>query len=96
MLELDMSPLEKAVAELDMFLAQVEKQKDDPAKTSISRMASIKAFDRAYELSHKALRRFFKLTEPSAQVVEELSFQGLIRLALVRGLVRGEVKEWLA
>ncbi|MBC6444477.1 MAG: nucleotidyltransferase substrate binding protein [Alphaproteobacteria bacterium GM202ARS2] len=96
MVELDISPLEKAVAQLELFLAQAEKEKNNPDNRRMTQTASIKAFTDTYEVSHRMLRRFLEMTEANMQDVRELSFQGLIRLSLVRGLVKGEVKAWLA
>ena len=42
------------------------------------RDACIGRFEYSYELSHKMLRRFLALSEPSAAAVAELDFAGLI------------------
>ena len=94
MINLDISSLEKAIKQLELFLMYVEEEQEDSVRTTINRTATIQAFEYTYELSHKMLRRFLEMTEPNAQEVEELSFQGLIRLASERGLVQGDVEDW--
>ena len=87
---IDVSSLEKALASLDTALAA---HAEKPTDVFI-RDAAIQRFEYTYELSYKLLRRYLEQTEPSIEVVQELSFLDLIRLASERGLLKSELVVW--
>lgn len=93
---LDLSPLQKAIAQLDEALEYCD---SDLARTDARlalhlRAATIQAFEFTYELSVKMLRRHLEATEPNSAEIGELSFNDLIRLGTQRGLLRAELREW--
>lgn len=87
---IDVSSLEKALASLNEALAAHASKPDD----MFIRDAAIQRFEYTYELSHKMLRRYLEVSEPSMEVVQELSFLDLIRLASERGLLKSELVVW--
>jgi len=87
---LDLTSFTKALATLEEALDAYEK---DPKNTFI-RDACIQRFEYSYELSHKMLRRYLEMTEPTTTVVNDSSFPSLIRLGYERGLVHGEWVLW--
>ena len=87
---LDLTPLTKALTTLEEALDAYQK---DPKNTFI-RDACIQRFEYSYELSHKMLRRYLEMTEPTTTTVNDSSFPSLIRLGYERGLVDGEWALW--
>jgi nucleotidyltransferase substrate binding protein (TIGR01987 family) len=81
--QLDLTSLEKAIASLNEAVTEYSKQ---PTNKFI-RDAAIQRFEYTYELSHKMLKRFLDLTEPSAEEIEQMGFADLIRTASERGLL---------
>ncbi len=47
---------------------------------------AILRFEYTYELSHKMLKRYFEMTEPNAEMIDQMLFPDLIRTASERGL----------
>lgn len=56
--------------------------------------ACIQRFEYTYELSHKLLKRYLELTEPSGVVIDEMSFPTLIRTGFERGLLQASWDVW--
>ena len=75
-------------------LASALQRYDASPHDDLYRDACIQRFEYSYELSHKMLRRFLEMTEPSRKIVEEMSFPTLIRTGFERGLVRGSWDVW--
>lgn len=94
---IDFSSLRSAMAQLEDALDLHDGPAgEDPRMRVHLRAAAIQAFEFTYELATKLLRRFLEATEASAEVVEELTFNGMIRLATERGLLRSDLETWQA
>jgi nucleotidyltransferase substrate binding protein (TIGR01987 family) len=95
---LDLSPLAKAISQLETSLAYTESglhgQKDDPMVTQLFRLATIHTFTCTYELAVKMIRRYLSLTYDSPDQVENMTFYDLIRTAFELGLIKQEVLVW--
>ncbi len=59
------------------------------------RDACIKRFEYTYELSHKMLKRHLKMTASAPVEIDQLTFQGLIRLGYKQGLLLNSWDRWL-
>lgn len=95
--KLDLSPLDKAIAQLDKYYAMATSQeaKANADTAEAFRMAAIQAFEFTYELSYKMLKRFLEMTEASPEGIDDSTFQGLIRLASERGLLLSDLPAWM-
>jgi nucleotidyltransferase substrate binding protein (TIGR01987 family) len=87
---LDLSSFDKAVKSLDEVIREYQK---DPSSKFI-RDAAIQRFEYTFELSHKMLRRYLELTEPSADIIEEMTFSTLIRTGSEKGLLLNAWDTW--
>lgn len=93
---LDFSAFENAINQLSDSLIQYQSdivQKNPQLQTHM-RAGAIQAFEFTYELSHKMLKRYLENTEPSADVVEGMAFETLIRTGNERGLLLSDVSVW--
>lgn len=88
--KLDLSSLSKALATLAEALQEHTKDR----LNLFVRDACIQRFEYSYELTHKFLRRYLELTEPSRETVEAMSFPTLIRTADERGLLQHDWSVW--
>ena len=79
-----------AIAQLDEALAYAgsDLARADPRLALHLRAAAIQAFEFTYELSVRTLRRYLLATEPSPAAIDELDFNGLIRLGYARALLK--------
>ena len=86
---IDISPLEKAIAQLQESLnyADSDLAKYDARLARQFRSAAIQAFEYTYELSHKMLKRYLEATEPTPESIDAMSFQELIRTGAEKGLL---------
>ncbi len=93
---LDFSSFEKAIQELKNHLAYYHSElaERDPKLKRALMAAVIQAYEFTYELSVKFLRRFLEISEPSAEIIEEMSFPNLIRTASERGLLQSDWSVW--
>jgi len=80
---LDVSSLEQAIASLDEAVTAHRQQETN----NFIRDAAIQRFEYTYELSHKMLKRYLEMTEPSAEIIDQMPFPDLIRTASERGLL---------
>ena len=87
---LDLTSPMKALSTLEEALTAYQK---DPKNTFI-RDACIQRFEYSYELTHKILRRYLEMTEPTTILINDLSFPALIRLGYERGLLSVEWVVW--
>ncbi len=96
-MRLDLSPLEKAVGELEEALRCYELGRDLPYPwlPRQLRAAVIQAFAFTYELAFGMLRRHLAASEPDPGRIAAMSFRAVIRLALDRDLVASEVPIWM-
>lgn len=76
---LDLSPLDRAVSQLETFYDLSMQPQDRPVMVEALRMAAIQAFEYSYELGVKMLRRFLEMTEPNPAAL------GATELSLQRG-----------
>jgi nucleotidyltransferase substrate binding protein (TIGR01987 family) len=90
MQKIDIEPMEKALLQLTAGLEQWRQDTGD----DLRRDGLIQRFEYTYELCHKMLRRYLDVTEPSPEMLEEMSFQDIIRLASERGLILGDWEDW--
>lgn len=87
---LDISSFKKAIHSLERALEKFSLMPDD----EFIRDSCIQRFEYTYELSVKFLRRYMEMTEPSAEVIEQMSFPSLIRTACERGLLLNDWSVW--
>ena len=92
---LDLSPLDRALSQLETFHALSLQPQAQPVMAEALRMAAIQAFEYTYELSVKMLRRFLEMTEPNPAALDDATFQGLIRLGSERGLLKSDLPVWM-
>jgi nucleotidyltransferase substrate binding protein (TIGR01987 family) len=88
--QLDLSSLEKAITFLDETVTEYGKQ----SANQFIRDAAIQRFEYTYELSHKMIKRFLELTEPSAEEIDQMAFADLIRTSSERGLLAHGWDTW--
>jgi len=89
-MRLDVSPLEKALGQLEKSLAyhQSSQAAADPALREQFRAAVIQAFEFTFELAVKMIRRQLAEIVTDVEGLRELSFMELMRTAFEAGLVR--------
>lgn len=93
---LDLSSLEKAIAQMEDALKYCESDlaRSDPKLALHLRAAAIQAFEFTYELSFKTLKRYLEATEANPAVVEEMTFNELVRRGYELGLLQAEMADW--
>jgi nucleotidyltransferase substrate binding protein (TIGR01987 family) len=87
---LDLTPFQLILERLRESLSIY---RNDPSNL-LALDSSVKRFELAYEMSVKLIRRVLSDASPNPQEIVNLSFQGLIRMADDRGLVRHGWPEW--
>ena len=87
---LDISSLAKAIASLNEAVTAYHQEQSN----NFIRDAAIQRFEYTYELSHKMLKRYLEITEPSAEVIDQLPFPDLIRTASEKGLLSNGWDVW--
>ena len=87
---IDLSPLRKAMGQLQ---SAIEEQAREPDRLLL-RAGLIQTFEYTFELSHKMIRRVLMATEPSPEVIADLTFEGMIRRADELKLVASPVAVW--
>jgi nucleotidyltransferase substrate binding protein (TIGR01987 family) len=87
---LDLSSLARAIGQLE---SAIQSWAEKPADTLI-RDAVIQRFEFTYELSIRTLRRYLRSVAASEDEIDTLSFKELIRHAIERRLLRGDVLAW--
>ena len=92
---LDLSPLKRALSQLETFYALSMQPQDQAVMAEALRMAAIQAFEYSYELTVKMLRRFLEMTEPNPAALDDATFQSLIRLGSERGLLKSDLPVWM-
>jgi nucleotidyltransferase substrate binding protein (TIGR01987 family) len=94
-MDLDFSPLENAISQLEKSLRfATSPVADDPELFEQLRNSVIQCFEFTYELSHKMLRRFLEETGASPDETDLGTFQNLIRTGNERGLLRSDWLRW--
>ena len=90
----DISALKNAIEQLDTALEYAERGTPDPKLAVLLRSAAIQAFEFTYELAHKTLRRYLASIDPSPELVEDYTFEQLIRRGNEAGLLSEELVAW--
>lgn len=90
-LELDITPLERAIVSLEAALARHDAAPDD----DVIRDACIQRFEYTYELSYKMLKRFLEATSENPALYDKMSFQNLIRSGTERDLLLNDLSRWV-
>jgi nucleotidyltransferase substrate binding protein (TIGR01987 family) len=95
---LDLTSFQNAIAQLEEAISYCNSDlaRSDARLALHLRAAAIQAFEFTYELSHKMLKRHLEATEASIAMVEELSFNDLIRRGYALGLLQAELVDWKA
>ena len=92
---IDISAFKNALEQLKTSLAYLQSDlSQDKGLYAQFRSATIQAFKYSYELSHKSLKRFFKMTMPSQDVIEDMTFSELIRTGYEKGLLQNSWSQW--
>jgi nucleotidyltransferase substrate binding protein (TIGR01987 family) len=87
---LDLTPLGNAVARLAEGLQRhARTPEDDQLRDGL-----IQRFEFTYELSHRMLRRYLRQVSASPDLVDQMSFQELIRAGNEQGLLRADWRDW--
>ena len=89
--ELDLSSLKKAIDSLARAVTKLGVVPDD----EFIRDSCIQRFEYTYELCGKFLRLYLEITEPSSDIIEQMSFPTLIRTACERGLLLHDWSKWI-
>lgn len=89
-MQLDLTPLEKAVGQLEKSLGFLHSElaASDPDLREQFRAATIQAFEYVYELGTKFLRRQLEQIHATPSELRELNFLDLMREAARAGLVQ--------
>lgn len=95
-MRLDLSSLEKAIAQLEDALKYCVSRlaKEDKKLALHLRAGAIQAFEFTYELSLRMIKRYLSLTEANPSMIDEASFNELIRKAYEKGLIKSELSTW--
>lgn len=88
-MQLDLTSLEKAISQLKEAInfAHTDMAKQNIALFQQFRNSVIQCFEFTYELCWKMLKRRLELDSPTPAVIDEFSFNDLIREGAVRGYV---------
>jgi nucleotidyltransferase substrate binding protein (TIGR01987 family) len=88
--QLDLTSLTNAIARLSEGLARhLSNPNDEQLRDGL-----IQRFEYTYELSHRCVRRFIRLTAASPEAVDQMAFQDLIRTANQQGILLGDWPAW--
>lgn len=93
---INISAFEKAIEQLKESLgyADSEMAQKNNGLARQFRASSIQAFEYTYELAHKMLKRYLEDIDPNPALIDEMSFQDLIRTGAERGLLLNSWDEW--
>ncbi len=93
---INISAFEKAIEQLQESLTytQSELALNNKGLAKQFRSSSIQAFEYTYELACKMLKRYLENTEPSSIIINEMSFQDLIRTGAEKGLLLNSWDKW--
>ena len=89
-IQLDLTPLDNAIARLDEGWTRYQRDVSDIQ----IRDGLIQRFELTYEISHKMLRRFLELTSANPAEFDGMAFQDMIRTGNERGLLLGDWPAW--
>ncbi len=88
--KLDLSSFQQALNSLDIAVQKYSIESNN----LFVRDATIQRFEYTYELAHKMLKRYLELSEPNAEIIDQMSFPDLIRTASERGLILNAWDTW--
>ena len=89
-MELDITPLGRAVARLDEGLRRyLQDTSDEQIRDGL-----IQRFEFTYELSHKTLKRYLEAASPDPAAFDAMDFQTLIRTGNEQNLLLGDWPAW--
>ena len=93
---IDLSAFEKAIAQADEALdfCRSDLATKNPRLALHLRAAAIQAFEFTYELAIKMLKRFLQLNEPNPSIIDEMSFNDLVRRGYEVDLLQAELIAW--
>jgi nucleotidyltransferase substrate binding protein (TIGR01987 family) len=97
-MDLDFSPLNKAIQQLEKSLsyATSEIAKKDAGLFEQLRNSVIQCFEFTYELSHKMLKRHLQASAASPEEIDFSTFQNIVRMGNEKGLLRSDWPRWKA
>lgn len=90
LMELNLTPLENAVARLGEGLQRYQLDVSD----SQIRDGLIQRFEFSYEIAHKMLKRYLIATSPTPEHYEQMPFSDLIRSGNEQALLRSDWPVW--
>ena len=95
-MKLDLSSYEKAITQLENALKtySFDLVQSNPDLVMHERAGAIQAFEFVYELSWKFIKRYLEITEPTPEIIDQISFPELIRTACEKGLIQSDVNQW--
>lgn len=95
-MKLDLSSYEKAIMQLEGALKTYSSNtvQNNPDLLIHVRAGAIQAFEFVYELSWKLIKRSLEISEPTSEVIDQMSFLTLMRTASEKGLIKSDVNQW--
>lgn len=95
-MQLDLTPLQKAIAQLDIALAYAnsDQARADANAAQVFRTAAIQTFEFTYELSWKMLKRYLEISSGSPETIEQMAFADLIRTGNEQALLLSDWPAW--
>lgn len=93
---LDLSSLEKSIAQLEdalKYCASDIAKKDEQLAYHL-RAGAIQAFEFTYELSYKMLKRYIEVSEQNPNIIEEMTFNDIIRKGYEINLLKADINAW--
>ena len=96
-MNLDLSPLENALAQLEEGLVMYDSNivRQHPEIRNQMRAGAIQAFEFTYELSVRMIQRYLEQVSANPAEVDRLEFRSLIRRASEQGLLRSDLTAWM-
>lgn len=96
-MNLDLSPLENAVSQLEegIILYDSEIVRQHPEIRNQMRAGAIQAFEFTYELSVRMIQRYLEQVSANPAEVDRLEFRNLMRRASEQGLLRSDLSSWM-
>ena len=86
----DIQPLENAIRRLEEALTAYQAD----IGNDIIRDGLVQRFEFTYELSHKMLKRYLEYAAATPELLDQMSFQDLIRTGSEQGLLLGDWPRW--
>ncbi len=87
--KLDLSSLEKVITSLENALTEYSKNPNE-----FVRDACIQRFEFVYDLSHKMLKRYLKISSPNKEEIDNMSFSDIIRTGAKQNILESSWDIW--